>query len=220
VKRRWPWIALVALVACSSTSGALPDAANGRLAATVVRVIDGDTVEVSIAGVTDTVRLIGIDTPETVAPGEPVACFGPEASAFATSRLDGRAISLELDVEPRDRYDRLLAYVWTGDELVNETLVSKGYAVVTTYPPNVRYVERFVAAQREAREAGRGLWGACMHNSTASSARCDPAYPDVCISPPPPDLDCAGIRMATFRVEPPDPHNFDADHNGFGCEAA
>jgi micrococcal nuclease len=165
--RRWSWIALVALVACSSTSETSPYAPTGRVAATVVRVIDGDTVEVSISGVTDTVRLIGIDTPETVAPGEPVACFGPEASAFATSRLDGGAISLEFDVEPRDRYDRLLAYVWMGDELVNETLVSKGYAVVTTYPPNVRYVKRFVAAQREARRAGRGLWAACLPSSVA-----------------------------------------------------
>ena len=70
-------------------------------------------------------------------------------------------MDLEFDVERRDRYGRTLAYVWIGDELLNRTLVAEGYATVTTYPPNVKYVDRFTAAQREAREAGLGVWGAC-----------------------------------------------------------
>jgi micrococcal nuclease len=107
------------------------------------------------------VRLIGIDTPETVEPGVPVMCFGPEASRFTTSQLEGRRVRLEFDVERLDRYGRTLAYVWIGGRLFNEVLVRRGFAVVTTYPPDVKYVDRFVAAQRAARGGGRGLWSAC-----------------------------------------------------------
>jgi micrococcal nuclease len=98
-------------------------------------------------------------------------------------------------------------------KLLNETLVREGYAFVTTYPPNVRYVDRFRAAQREARSAGRGVWGRCVQEGA-----CDPAYPDACIPPPPPDLDCSDIDERRVTVLPPDPHNFDGDHNGVGCE--
>lgn len=158
-------------------------------------------------------RLIGIDTPESVAPDEPVQCFAVEASAYTTERLDGERVRLEFDVERIDPYERTLAYVWLGDELFNETLVREGYAFVTTFPPNVRYLERFRAAQREARSAGRGVWGRCVHPDV-----CDPAYPDGCIPPPPPDLDCSDVHERGFTVLPPDPHNFDGDHNGIGCE--
>ena len=99
-----------------------------------------------------TVRLIGIDTPESVAPGEPVGCFALEASAYTTERLDGERVRLEFDVERIDPFGRTLAYAWLGDELFNETLVREGYAFVTTFPPNVRYVDRFRAAQGEARQ--------------------------------------------------------------------
>jgi hypothetical protein len=103
--------------------------------------------------------------------------------------------------------------VWLGDELFNQTLVREGYAFVTTYPPNVRYVDWFGAAQREARSAGRGVWGRCVHEGA-----CDPAYPDACIPPPPPDLDCSDVDVRRFAVLSPDPHNFDGDRNGIGCE--
>jgi micrococcal nuclease len=118
-------------------------------------------VEVELDGRELDVRLIGIDTPETVKPGEPVECFGPEASAYTQDRLDGRTVRLEFDLERLDPFDRTLAYVWLGEELFNETLVGEGYALVTTFPPNVRYVERFLAAQEEARHGDRGLWSAC-----------------------------------------------------------
>jgi len=101
------------------------------------------------------IRLIGIDTPESVAPGQSIECYGRRASAYTESRLEGEIVRLEFDVERLDRYGRTLAYVWVDDELFNETLVAEGYAVVTTFPPNVTYVDRFLAAQRAAgRPAG------------------------------------------------------------------
>jgi micrococcal nuclease len=159
---------LVALLAaCESTStngltgstGASGSALGAR--ARVERVVDGDTAMMVIGGDEVRVRFIGIDTPESVAPDQPVECYAEQASAYTTSRLEGRTVRLEFDIERIDQYGRTLAYVWIGDELFNETLVAQGYALVTTYPPDVKYVDRFVAAQRAAREAGRGLWGAC-----------------------------------------------------------
>jgi micrococcal nuclease len=129
--------------------------------------------------------------------------------------LTGRSIRLEFDVERHDRYGRVLAYIWLRDRLFNRRLVAQGYAVVDTYPPNVRYESRFEAAQAIAIRDDRGLWGACP---VAPVHRCDPAYPGVCIPSPPPDLDCADVSFRNFRVLPPDPHNFDGDHNGIGCE--
>ncbi len=129
---------------------------------TVTDVVDGDTIEVS-PQVEDTadVRLIGVDTPETVAPGEPVEPCGPEASAFTTEQLEGEDVTLEFDEERIDPNDRALAYVWVPDldgELFNEMLVRQGYAEVDTFPPNDEYEERFVAAEEEARDEGLGLW--------------------------------------------------------------
>lgn len=125
----------------------------------VTQVVDGDTIRVQLRDREVRVRLIGIDTPE-VAPGQPMECFGEEASTFTERELDGERVRLEFDVERFDRFGRTLAYVF-HDGLFNEELVAQGYATVTTFPPNVRYVGRFLAAQRAAREAGRGLWGAC-----------------------------------------------------------
>jgi len=140
----------------------------------VVRVVDGDTLDVELNGVKERVRLIGVDTPEVHGS---VEHYGAEASAFTKERLTGAAVSLELDVEERDRYGRLLAYLWLGDEMFNETLVREGYAQVMTVPPNVKYADRFVALQQEAREAGRGLWGDDDFGGAAAA----------------PDGDCAGM---------------------------
>jgi micrococcal nuclease len=123
--------------------------------------VDGDTAHIEVEGRDLDVRFIGIDTPETVAPDQPVECFGPEASAYTERRLEGEWVRLEFDLEREDRFGRTLAYVWLGNELFNETLVREGFALVTTFPPNVRHVDRFVAAQRAARREGRGLWSAC-----------------------------------------------------------
>jgi len=125
----------------------------------VVRVVDGDTLIIDINGTEEKVRLIGIDTPESVHPDENRNTeFGEIASAYTKDRLEGENVSLELDVEERDQYGRLLAYVYLDGEMFNLNLVREGYAVVATYPPNVKYVEDFVAAQKAAREDGVGLW--------------------------------------------------------------
>lgn len=132
--------------------------------ATVVRVVDGDTIVVAIDGREESVRLIGIDTPETKDPRRPVQCFGQQAAERTAALLPaGTPVRLVRDVELRDRYDRLLAYVYrASDELfVNLTLAREGYAAAATYPPNVAHTDEMVEAARRAREEGRGLWGAC-----------------------------------------------------------
>jgi micrococcal nuclease len=132
--------------------------------ATVVRVVDGDTVVVAIDSAPEPVRLIGIDTPETVAPDRPDECFGAEASAHLADILPpDTAVRLTRDVEPRDIYDRLLAYVERASDglFVNHAQVAGGYAVASDYPPNVAHRDELERAERAAREAGLGLWSAC-----------------------------------------------------------
>lgn len=131
--------------------------------APVLRVVDGDTIHVLLDGQDYTVRYIGIDTPETVDPRREVQCFGPEASAENKRLVEGKVVGLEKDVSETDRFGRLLRYVYLGQVMANEALVRNGYAQVSTFPPDVKYQERFLAAQREARDAGRGLWGACRN---------------------------------------------------------
>jgi micrococcal nuclease len=128
---------------------------------TVTRVVDGDTVEVELDGETEDVRYIGIDTPETVKPEEPVECFGPQASSFNHRLVEGKRVRLVFGVERRDEYGRLLAYVHRGDTFVNAILVKRGLARTLTIPPNDRYAERFKRLEIAASRAGRGLWDAC-----------------------------------------------------------
>lgn len=148
-------------VACSEVP------ADDAAPAVVLRVIDGDTAQMLVGGTKERVRFIGIDTPETHGGAEP---FGAEAAAFTSRAIEGRRVWVETDVELRDRYGRLLAYVWLdppqrrdSDEvaasMLNARLVLDGYAMVSTYPPNVRYVDVFTELQRTAREEARGLWG-------------------------------------------------------------
>jgi micrococcal nuclease len=130
----------------------------------VTKVVDGDTIKVKINGKEENVRLIGVDTPENVHPSKPVQYYGPEASAYTKKRLEGQTITLEFDVQQRDKYGRLLAYVWLANgknkkaEMFNQTLVKEGYAQVLTIPPNVKYTDSFVKLQKQARDANRGLW--------------------------------------------------------------
>ncbi|MFC0213201.1 thermonuclease family protein [Paenibacillus chartarius] len=130
----------------------------GRDEATVERIVDGDTLEVTLKGKKEKIRLIGVDTPETKKPNTPVMFYGEEASDFTKKRLQGKTVQLEWDVEKKDRYDRWLAYVWVGDELFNSTLLKEGYARLSTFPPNVKYVDRFKQDQESARKANKGLW--------------------------------------------------------------
>lgn len=129
--------------------------------ARVRSVTDGDTVRVDFEGGERNrpVRYIGVDTPETRHPTLGVQPFGQEASKRNAELVGGRRVCLEKDVSELDRFDRLLRYVWLEDgRMVNEVLVAEGLAVTDTFPPDVKYVERFLGAQREAAGAGRGLW--------------------------------------------------------------
>jgi micrococcal nuclease len=152
----------LALGACSTPSIRLADPSPGaRTPAPVLRVVDGDTIHVDLGGEDVTIRLIGIDTPEVEGPFTDRECFGAMASRHAHEALDGSTVELEFDVERLDRFGRTLAYVWLDGELVNERLVRERFATVSTFPPNVRYVDRFVEAERAARDEGAGLWSAC-----------------------------------------------------------
>jgi micrococcal nuclease len=137
------------------------DEGPAEAAAPVTRVVDGDTIEVRLGGAIEDVRLIGIDTPETVKPGTPVQCFGPRASRFAKRLLAGRRVRLVFGAERRDVYGRLLAYVYLGRRFVNPVLVRRGLARALTIPPNDRFAPLLRRLERRASLAGRGLWGAC-----------------------------------------------------------
>jgi micrococcal nuclease len=156
-----PFVALAAALAAlllgrgdSSTASSL----HGQ----VVRVVDGDTIRVRLdGGRTERVRYIGIDTPESVKPGTPVQCFAKKASHFNASLVSGRQVTLKTDAEERDRYGRLLAYVYADGRFVNRELVARGYARTLTIPPNVAHADEFARLARRAREAGVGFWQAC-----------------------------------------------------------
>lgn len=130
--------------------------------ATVTRVIDGDTIEVEINGRREEVRYIGINTPESYQP------FGAEATAKNQELVAGKEVRLVKDVSERDKYGRLLRYVYVGDLFVNAELVKQGYANASAYPPDVKYSELFKNLEREAREANRGLWALSSEEESAS----------------------------------------------------
>lgn len=184
---------------------------------TVVSVTDGDTIRVRYpSGVVEPVRLIGIDSPERN------ECGADAATAYLRSLVDGKQVRMEQDVSNRDRYDRLLRYIYLGDVFVNESIVWNGHATAVRYPPDTAKATILEAAQAAAQAAGRGIWsptGGCVTTTTTVRSGCDPAYPTVCIPSPPPDLDCGQITYRRFKVLPPDPHRFDGDNDGIGCES-
>jgi micrococcal nuclease len=148
--------------ACASNQPSGPPAGAGT--GVVVHLVDGDTLDVELAGRRERVRLIGVDTPESVHPNKPVQCYGVEASAFLSALVpEGTEVRLERDAVARDRFDRLLAYVYRADDdlLVNLELVRQGYADAVTYGDNEALYPTFAAAEAEARAGGRGLWGVC-----------------------------------------------------------
>lgn len=311
-----PALAAAAIVRSSPPVGAVQARVAGH--------VDGDTISVTAGGRTYTLRLVGVDTPETRHPSVGVECFGPQASAFTRTLIPvGTTVWLTRDVSDTDRYGRLLRFVWrqsatSSYTMVNEELVRNGYAVVSTYPPDVAMVDTFLAAERAARADNIGLWPACggadtpatplspsatrtptltrtpsatrtptltrtpsatrtptltrtpsatrtptltrtpsatrTPSLTATATRtpatvaaatstpsavatgeltvtaaasviatatavCDPAYPTICLPPPPPDLNCSDITERSFTVLAPDPHKFDRDGNGVGCES-
>jgi micrococcal nuclease len=155
------------LVACGG-SGDEPTPSAHAIQARVVRVVDGDTIVASVEGEDQYVRYIGIDTPETVKPGTPVQCYGPQASEENHRLVDGRTVQLVFDRERRDDYGRLLAYVYTdaghgqtSPRFVNATLVRDGYARTLTIAPNTAHAPLLGRLAARAGKAGRGLWGEC-----------------------------------------------------------
>jgi micrococcal nuclease len=131
--------------------------------ATVVRVVDGDTIVARVGGREERVRYIGMDTPEDVKPGTPVQCFALAAAAANRRLVAGREVRVVPDAESRDRYGRMLAYVYREPDglFVNAELVRRGYARVLTIPPNVAHESELRRLARHARAAGRGLWSRC-----------------------------------------------------------
>jgi len=161
----------VTLVAAAATASCAPGGEGdrapgpgGAIEARVTRVVDGDTVIARLAGgERERVRYIGIDTPESVRPNTPVQCFAEQASHRNSALVAGRAVTLRLDAERRDRYGRLLAYVYRRADglFVNAALVRDGYAETLRIPPNTAHARGLDRLERSARERGAGLWGAC-----------------------------------------------------------
>jgi len=208
----------------------------------VLRVVDGDTVEVAFRGSAVSVRVIGIDTPETVHPSEPVECGGPQASAAATRLLSGARVRLRFDPSQgrTDAYGRPLAYLeapGVGD--FGLAMIRAGRAAEYTYDTAYARQTRYLVAQRTAQARHRGVWDRCggvdtplragpapaaraqphrpAGSSGATGGACDPGY-DPCIPPYPPDLDCGDVD-GPVRVLGDDPHGFDADGDGTGCDS-
>jgi micrococcal nuclease len=217
---KWALVSLVALVLTSASAA-------GR-SATVAYVIDGDTIALTGG---PHVRLLQIDTPE-VGSGE---CYSRRAAKDLRRLLPGgSSVGLETDppLDTVDRYGRLLRYVFHGGVNINLALVTQGDATVWFYGHRRgRYAARLLEAARRARTEKRGIWGACRtawdpyspattdpKGGTPPKHGCDASYPTVCIPSPPPDLDCSDIRYRHFKVVGRDPHHFDGDHDGVGCE--
>ena len=150
----------VAVLSSVAHPGSLPYAAEP----TVIDVVDGDTIDLRIGYSRERVRLLGIDTPETKDPRKPVQCFGREASE-RTARLlpKGTIVRLELDLEERDAFNRLLAYVWRAADglFINLDLVAQGYADILSIAPNTGHADELRAAMNSAKTGSRGLWSAC-----------------------------------------------------------
>ncbi len=219
----------ITLPAADGSSCVSPEAE--RVKARVVRITDGDTIVVLIDGVEYKLRYIGIDAPESSAAG------GSRSTSYNRQLVEGKTVTLVMDHSETDRYDRLLRYVFVGNTFVNYEMIRAGYATSGSWPPDTACDQVFAQAEQSARQNKRGLWQPTVTPlpyipppATAAptsggigiiggGSNCDPAYPDVCIAPPPPDLDCKQIPYRRFRVLPPDPHNFDGDGDGIGCES-
>ncbi len=154
-------VALILLASCANAQQ--PSGSTDSATATVLKVIDGDTIVLKLQNRTETVRLLGVDTPETVHPNEPIECFGPEASAFSKATLKtGAVVKLVRDVEPRDRFQRLLVYLYLLDgTFFNQLLIEQGFARTLSIEPNTAFAAQFASLESSARDRRVGLWHAC-----------------------------------------------------------
>jgi micrococcal nuclease len=187
-------------------------------------------------GDNEPVRLIGIDAPEDG------STLDIEATAYLETLVLGEEVLMVADISDRDTFGRLLRYLYVGEVFVNEEMVLAGLAIAKRYEPDTSMAEQLEAAQLVAQGAALGLFSDILASSTtvattaiastastssttiqttttAATTNCDPAYPDFCIPSPPPDLDCGDIGSNDFTVLPPDPHAFDGNADGVGCES-
>lgn len=216
--------ALGATVGWEGASRTITISSNSKKKVTVDRVVDGDTLEVTWDGKTEKIRLIGIDTTETVHPTKPVQEGGKEASNFTKEQLTGKTVYVELDVQERDQYGRLLAYVYMEDgSFYNAALAGEGFAKLATYPPNVRWVDLFKYLQTNARDAKRGVW-----EDIEQPAVPTPTDTPVEVSPRPESPDnvtysnCDAVKAAgkspLYKGNPGYSSKLDQDGDGVACE--
>jgi len=201
------------------------------ISASVVEVIDGDTIKVKIKGKIETVRFLLVDTPETKHPQKGVQPFGSQAYQFTKSLLSGKTVQLEKDVQERDKYGRLLMYVYVDGKSFQKELLKRGLARVAVYPPNIKYVDEYRKIEREARKMGVRIWSidgyvqedgfisrekdSKQSSQFKSSLRYDPNGPDRDCS----DFATQAEAQAFFiAAGPGDPHRLDRDGDGIACE--
>lgn len=191
--------------------------------ATVTKVTDGDTIEVLLDGTSYHLRYIGVDSPESNQE------FGAEAIELNSELVLNQQVTLIKDQNETDSFGRLLRYVLVDNVFVNLEMVRKGYASAKSYPPDTACDTTFSSAQATAQQSSIGVWAPVIVPPVRSNpidiaptadsrANCDPSYPTVCIPSPPPDLNCGDISYKRFKVLQPDPHNFDGNKDGVGCE--
>ena len=209
-------------------------------AGTVVEVVDGDTIHVQLPSGVEKVRIIGIDTPETVDPNRPASCFGPEATAFAKETLAGKPVTLELDPtqDRRDRFDRLLAHVHVGDALYAAEAIAGGYGIHYIYEVPSIHAAELAAAEASAKAANLGIWASCegrvdlplsavpeptplpvvAASAPPAGSNCHPSYTP-CVPNAGHDLDCKDIGFMVTIIGPDEYRLDGSDHDGKGCES-
>jgi micrococcal nuclease len=218
--RRLLALFLVCLAAAAAAATAQPAPERAfTLRGTVSYVVDGDTIAVRLDnGRRERVRLIGIDTPER---GD---CLSARATAQAQQLAGRRRVVLRGDASQhtRDRYGRLLAYAWIGGRDLGYQQVASGLGRVYVYDRPFQRLSSYRRAEQLGRGRAENVWRGCpttVAPPPSSAGNCDPSYPTVCIPPPPPDLDCADVPHKAFAVRGADPHRFDGDGDGLGCES-
>jgi micrococcal nuclease len=210
-------LALAATASVVVASAEPADSGGFTLRGTVSYVVDGDTLEVALDnGRSERVRLIGVDTPERG------RCFAGRATGLARRLADDHRVLLKGDgtQATRDVYGRLLAYAWIDSRRdLGFQLLAGGVAKVYVHERPFQRLTAYRHAERIGRGLSDSLWRGCRSvPPTQSRPGCDPSYPTVCIPPPPPDLDCAEVPFSEFAVRGNDPHGFDGDGDGVGCE--
>jgi endonuclease YncB( thermonuclease family) len=211
-------LVVAALVACGHPAvQERPSVASPAARVRVARIVDAERWVLRTGGRLEKVRLIGVDARFAPALGcarsaEPIADL-----------IGGDPLRIERDSRAEDATGRAWVWLWSGDELINASVLRAGIATLARYWPNQRNETALLRAQLSAARGERGLWDGCVAlrrvvATDGSDRRCDPSYPGRCVPPFPPDLDCDEIRYANFVILGPDLHDLDGDGDGLGCE--